>query len=162
MSVAQRKVSRRPKTDKKEEQEIITVVKSEKVLNFSDKIRIILGGIILEDPILSMINENDLEKTIQVIDMIKKMSYQGALLYLRQNGYSYFDNKLPINQELISKANNQDEIFINEIIINENNSIKCPSCGSSNVAINEKQTRAADEPVTVRIDCFECGKKTYL
>ncbi|MNL13397.1 Transcription factor S-II (TFIIS) [compost metagenome] len=36
---------------------------------------------------------------------------------------------------------------------------KCKSCGSKETISSEKQTRSADEPTTVKVECIHCGKK---
>jgi DNA-directed RNA polymerase subunit M/transcription elongation factor TFIIS len=34
---------------------------------------------------------------------------------------------------------------------------KCPKCGERKITITEKQTRAADEPSTIYMECNACG-----
>ena len=37
---------------------------------------------------------------------------------------------------------------------------KCPKCGERKITITEKQTRAADEPATIYMECNACGYLT--
>lgn len=39
-------------------------------------------------------------------------------------------------------------------------SYKCPKCKESKVVVTQKQTRAADEPATIYIECKVCGHQT--
>ncbi len=36
---------------------------------------------------------------------------------------------------------------------------KCRRCGSDKTQYQQKQTRSADEPMTVFIECMACGKR---
>ena len=36
---------------------------------------------------------------------------------------------------------------------------KCTKCGSEETISSQKQTRSADEPMTIFITCLKCGKK---
>lgn len=45
----------------------------------------------------------------------------------------------------------------NDLTIKGSNIFECKKCKKRNVSIEEKQTRAADEPATLFITCLECG-----
>ncbi|AAL77810.1 transcription elongation factor SII [Tiger frog virus] len=41
----------------------------------------------------------------------------------------------------------------------EEGTVKCPGCGSRRVHALQRQTRSADEPMTLFAMCSECGKR---
>jgi transcription elongation factor S-II len=50
-------------------------------------------------------------------------------------------------------------LLANGIDPNKGGEFKCSRCKSSKTTFHEKQTRSADEPMTVFVLCLNCGKR---
>ena len=58
--------------------------------------------------------------------------------------------------EIIKKKQIEENVKKNEAT---SNAYKCPKCKKRKCFVEEKQTRSADEPSTIYVECAECGYK---
>jgi DNA-directed RNA polymerase subunit M/transcription elongation factor TFIIS len=97
-------------------------------------------------------------KAICILSNLKKLI--NNFKDVRPNEYPYIDYKL-INQEkwapIISKINRQDEVS-QEMYAKSNTTLyKCGKCKKRECSYYEMQTRSGDEPMTIFINCLNCG-----
>ena len=96
-----------------------------------------------------------------ILGLLNYMGFEDAYEYLKknqkeENGYSIVKNSPPYNE-----AKRRYFLDITEQLRAENNIIDgiydCPKCSSKKVTTELKQTRRADEAMTVINTCTNCG-----
>lgn len=99
------------------------------------------------------------ELLMTVVALIKTQGIEATLAYLRsQPGATARD--LIFNSALLENARMKERIDL-DIFRNKVKGtagvFQCPRCGSRETVSAEKQTRSADEPMTIKITCIACG-----
>jgi len=90
------------------------------------------------------------KKSIYLIEAIKKNKIDPAKI-----GFMRPDELNPDKYDAILKKKEVEEFKKNNQATSSN--YKCPKCKERKVSITQKQTRAADEPATLYIECKSCG-----
>lgn len=101
----------------------------------------------------------------EIVNMLNKINYEVVYNFLSTDWIGVFGNipdirrKILFDNPLLSSAKDKQlldmEIFRRRIDVVEGG-VKCKKCGSDNTISMEKQTRSADEPMTIMVTCQQC------
>lgn len=86
----------------------------------------------------------------KLVDMIKKEEYQAdKVAYLKTEQLHPEKYEKILKKKQLEEAKRKDKATTN--------AFKCSKCGERKASVEEKQTRAGDEPATVFVTCQVCG-----
>lgn len=103
--------------------------------------------------IVNMLNELDYEVVYNFLNAgWEKVFGQGAGLRKK----ILFEN--PLLESSKERLAMDMEIFRNRVDVAKG-AVDCKKCGSEETLSVEKQLRSADEPMTIRVTCLQCGYK---
>lgn len=104
----------------------------------------------------------------EVVNMLSALDYDVVYNFLNAGWEKAFGqsanlrNKIIFENPLLSKAKDKMaidmEIYRNKVEVGIG-AVNCKKCGSLETMSVEKQTRSADEPMTIRVTCIQCGYK---
>lgn len=99
------------------------------------------------------------ELIIALVALIRERGASAAIQFLQENS-GLTVRELIFNHPLLEKARIKERIDLEIFRTKIRGSagvFQCPRCGSRETVSAEKQTRSADEPMTIKITCVACG-----
>jgi DNA-directed RNA polymerase subunit M/transcription elongation factor TFIIS len=104
----------------------------------------------------------------EVVNMLNSLDYEVVYNFLSADWAKVFGNVHDLRKKIIlenpllepsrEKLQLDMEIFRNRVDVVKG-AIDCKKCGSEETISVEKQIRSADEPMTIKVTCLQCGFK---
>lgn len=107
-----------------------------------------------------LVNYDDPVAMYEMLGLINQLGHLKTLQFLTPGLTSMKSDIL--NSPLMSEARAREEKDISIMMEEDKVYVQtdpCPDCGNKNVSAYRKQTRSADEPMTVFLTCLNCGRK---
>jgi DNA-directed RNA polymerase subunit M/transcription elongation factor TFIIS len=111
---------------------------------------------------------NDRYFVYEVVNLLNSLSYDIVYNFLAADWTKVFGNVHDIRKKILlenplleperEKLQLYMEIFRNRVDVSKG-AIDCKKCGSDETISVEKQIRSADEPMTIKVTCLQCGFK---
>lgn len=104
----------------------------------------------------------------EVVNMLNSLDYDVVYNFLDTKWERVFGRGPGLRKKIIfenpllasskEKLSLDMEIFRNKVDVAKG-AVDCKKCGSDETIAVEKQLKAADEPMTIRVTCLQCGHK---
>ena len=105
-----------------------------------------------------ILNSRNPSLVIEVINMIKKTSFDEVITYLKSVSNK---RQVVLDSPLLAPERARTEIQLENLqktIEAESSEYKCSGCGSDRTISRQKQIRSGDEGSSTLVRCLDCGK----